>query len=186
MVNYTKVKNTGKNYEKDDEDNEVNKKANEIFRQLIKAVKCKTHLQNLFNNNYDLVIKIIKNSTKSDLKEIMENQETLIQPIEKSKSKNKNPERFFKRGFIRQNSQRISNESFFAKNTLRLKTDTNKINRMSSEKFERQSFMKGLDRFVNTDRSTKNNLMLRNSVNISNFFSRNLVLWQAVALPLKS
>ena len=184
--NYTKVKKTGKNYDKDDEDNEVNKKANEIFRQLIKAVKGKTHLQNLFNNNYDLVIKIIKNSTKSDLKEIMENPETLIQPIEKSKSKNKNPERFFKRGFIRQNSQRISNESFFAKNTLRLKTDTNKINRMSSEKFERQSFIKGLDRFVNTDRSTKNNLMLRNSVNISNFFSRNFNIKKKKALKKKN
>ena len=45
----------------------LNQKANEIFRQIIKNSKDKTRLVILFKNNYDLVLKIIKNSNKTQL-----------------------------------------------------------------------------------------------------------------------
>ena len=171
--NFMKTKNLSKINEKKEEDKELNKKANDIFKQIIKSIPNKTHLQNLFNNNYDLVIKIIKNSTKNEINEIMENPESLIEPIQKSKIKNKNPERFNRRGVIRQKSQIINNNIFFSKNSLRLKTDSNRSSKKSNDNFIRKSFIKGFDSFVNTERSTKNNLMIRNSVNISNLFSRN-------------
>ena len=66
---------------------------------------------------------------------------------------------------------------------------------MSSEKFERQSFIKGLDRFVNTDRSTKNNLISQTTYlffakmmhflmkNV--FFSKQTRVTQGVNLPVR-
>ena len=149
------------------EEAKLNQKANEIFRKVIKSIKDKTRLVILFKNNYDLVIKIIKNSNKAQIKNLIECPESLIIPIEKYEYNRNNPIDYLKRDFKRKKSQIIGN------NFLGVLT-TEKNNKASTKDINglfHKSFQKSLYSDMNKIRSK--NLKMRNSVDKSHLFSRN-------------
>ena len=149
----------------------LNQKANEIFRQIIKNIKDKTRLVILFKNNYDLVLKIIKNSNKTQIKNLIECPESLIIPIEKCEYKRNNPIDFMKKSFKRKKSQIIGNNYFMALKTEKNNINNNKGSTKDINNLFHKSFQKSLFNDMNKIRSK--NLKKRNSVDKSHLFSRN-------------
>ena len=149
----------------------LNQKANEIFRQIIKNIKDKTRLVILFKNNYDLVLKIIKNSNKTQIKNLIECPESLIIPIEKCEYKRNNPIDFMKKSFKRKKSQIIGNNYFMALKTEKNNINNNKGSTKDINNLFHKSFQKSLYNDMNKIRSK--NLKKRNSVDKSHLFSRN-------------
>ena len=144
----------------------LNQKANEIFRQIIKNIKDKTRLVMLLKNNHDLVLKIIKNSNKTQIKKLLENPESLIIPIEKWEYKRNNPIDFSKRDFKKKKSQIIGNNFFSG-----VKTDANRGSKKDIRNLFHKSFQKSLYNDMNKIKSRT--LKTRNSLDKSEFFSRN-------------
>ena len=151
------------------EEAQLNQKANEIFRQIIKNIKDKTRLVILFKNN----LKIIKNSNKTQIKNLIEYPESLIIPIEKCEYKRNNPIDYMKRDFKRKKSQIIGNNFFSA-----LKTEKNNninINNKGSTKEINNLFHKSFQKSLYNDMNKirHKNLKARNSLDKSHLFSRN-------------
>ena len=156
------------------EEAQLNQKANEIFRQIIKNIKDKTRLVILFKNNYDLVLKIIKNSNKTQIKNLIEYPESLIIPIEKCEYKRNNPIDYMKRDFKRKKSQIIGNNFFSALKTEKnnnININNNKGSTKEINNLFHKSFQKSLYNDMNKIRHK--NLKARNSLDKSHLFSRN-------------
>ena len=155
-------------------EDDSNKKANIIFKQILQAVRGKYRLQNLINNNYNLVIAIIKKSKKKEIKEIIENPELLIKPIKKYGAKYKNQFDLSQRFNKRQKSQIINNTIFSRENIFGINTEgylnSNKLNR----KLNHSSFKKNNNKYYNGNDSQKSNFMIRNSLDKSDIYSRNM------------
>ena len=122
------------------EDEELNKKTNLIFKQIIKSVKNKPSLFLLLNKNQNIVIKLIKFSNNKEIKKMMENPESLIKPIEKYQPKNKSPADFNRRGYTRMKSQIINNSLI---SSFRIKTDANN-NKREGPNFFHKTLQKNL------------------------------------------
>jgi hypothetical protein len=155
------------------EEAELNKKANEIFRQVIKNINAQPRLVKLLKKNDDLVLKIIKNSNKKQIKNLIQNPEALIIPIEKCEYKRNNPIDYMKRDFKRKKSQIIGNNFFSA-----LKTEKNNninINNKGSSKEINNLFHKSFQKSLYNDMNKirHKNLKARNSLDKSHLFSRN-------------
>ena len=162
------------------EEAELNKKANEIFRQVIKNINAQPRLVKLLKKNDDLVLKIIKNSNKKQIKNLIQNPEALIIPIEKCEFNRKNPHEFNMRGFQRQKSQIISNNVFSG-----LKAHTNKLN---SGKDGRDLFHKSFQKKLHNDigKIKSKHLQSRKSLDKSNFLSRNKLKLNSLIKKKKS
>ena len=134
---------------------------------MIKNINAQPRLVKLLKKNDDLVLKIIKNSNKKQIKNLIQNPEALIIPIEKCEFNRKNPHEFNMRGFQRQKSQIISNNVFSG-----LKAHTNKLN---SGKDGRDLFHKSFQKKLHSDigKIKSKHLQSRKSLDKSNFLSRN-------------
>ena len=151
-------------------DEESNKKAKIIYKEIIKKTKGNFHLHNRLRNNYYLVTKIIINSKKEEIKEIIDNPEILINSIEKYKKNNNINNDFDKRSFIRQKSQVINN-NIFSDHLLGVKTDGNTSSKNIVEEKFHKSFKKDVRKFINFEGNKRRTT--RNSFDEPNIFSRN-------------
>ena len=102
-----------RNLAKRKENEDIQKRANKIFKQIINSKNASIFIQNFLNNNYSLVMKILKKSTQNEIYQIINNPNILIKPVEKYIKKN---EKKYKTKFSRHKSQVcFPNKKIFSK-----------------------------------------------------------------------
>ena len=146
----------------------------EIFRKICESKNCNPKTKQLIIKAKNLVIKIIKNFDDKEIKEIIENPESLKEPIKKYMP---NIEKALSRKkYSRQKSQ-VINHIFIDKKFSRVKTDNEYINININDKNKRKSLInKNIELFTNTESNNKNknhSNSKRKSVDKLNLFSRN-------------
>ena len=157
-------------------EDDSNLKANNIFKQILQATKVKENyrLKNLINDNHNLVITIIKKSKKEEIKDIMENPQSLIKPIKKFGAKYKNQFDLSQRPCKRQKSLIINVNNFSKENIFGINTEGNVSSKNIKGKLIYGSFTKDNNKYFNGNDSQKRNILVRNSLDKSSIVSRNM------------
>jgi len=70
------------------QDDALEKKAYQSFQEILKSKKATLYIQNFLNNNYDLIMKIIKASSEEEINKMINQPNILIKPVEKYKKQN--------------------------------------------------------------------------------------------------
>ena len=70
------------------QDDVLEKKAYQNFQEILKSKNATLYIQNFLNNNYELIIKIIKASNEEEINKMINQPNILIKPIEKYKKQN--------------------------------------------------------------------------------------------------
>ena len=146
-----------------------------IFQQIYNSKNCSPKIQNLMDKAKNLVRKIIKKSDKKEIKEMIENPESLIKPLEKYLPVERKP--FDRKTFLRQKSQVINH--MFVKKKFERSVNNISIRRdkQNSFNYRHKSLKKtNIDIFINTEGKNKNKNhknKIKNSSNKSSLFSRN-------------
>ena len=70
------------------EDDVLEKKAYQSFQEILKSKNATLYIQNFLNNNYNLIMKIIKGSSEKEINKMISQPSILIKPVEKYKKQN--------------------------------------------------------------------------------------------------
>ena len=70
------------------QDDALEKKAYQSFQEILKSKKATLYIQNFLNNNYNLIMKIIKASSEEEINKMINQPNILIKPVEKYKKQN--------------------------------------------------------------------------------------------------
>ena len=70
------------------EDDVLEKKAYQSFQEILKSKNATVYIQNFLNNNYNLIMKIIKGSSEAEINKMISQPNILIKPVEKYKKQN--------------------------------------------------------------------------------------------------
>jgi hypothetical protein len=66
----------------------LEKKAYQNFQEILKSKNATLYIQNFLNNNYNLIMKIIKGSSEKEINKMISQPSILIKPVEKYKKQN--------------------------------------------------------------------------------------------------
>ena len=70
------------------QDDALEKKAYQSFQEILKSKNATIYIQNFLNNNYNLIMKIIKASSEEEINKMINQPNILIKPVEKYKKQN--------------------------------------------------------------------------------------------------
>ena len=73
---------------KNKQDDVLEKKAYQNFQEILKSKNATLYIQNFLNNNYNLIMKIIKASSEEEINKMISEPSILIKPVEKYKKQN--------------------------------------------------------------------------------------------------
>ena len=73
---------------KNKQDDVLEKKAYQNFQEILKSKNATLYIQNFLNNNYNLIMKIIKASKEEEINKMISEPSILIKPVEKYKKQN--------------------------------------------------------------------------------------------------
>ena len=177
---YSKVEKESEISEEKKRKDLIQKKAYKNFQAILKSKKSTLYIQNFLNSNYNLVMKILTESTPQEINKVIENPNILIKPVEKFKSKNHKKE---KKRIDRYKSQiclpnkKIINQkiSIINVNDLRMTLNNNRYikNNLSGIKLK-VSKSDNLDRRLFKNKTNRTKTSSNDNTNLFSFSRKNL------------